>query len=452
MDSPDTRSSLVKVLPINVDLTTDVENAARDGLGSGLLSTLAVPQGLLVDPGKFESQPDSLITFTLKLVDSRSTYASELALSANAKFGFASGSASLRIEMSQSFRSNSRSLFVILTKDVHTELQFIRKPLWTKSARDHFARSKGEYKKNFLLRYGDRFAQRLMIGGTFRLIYRLGFDSFEDASDFSARFEARYGNSSGAVDFHRRIVRAGVTSSISVQGLCSGVKKSPNLFYQDRGEEQKSRDLSVSDKLVDELLKYHNEFEGHVRDDKVESTIFFEMNDAYIADNAPDYRIDLVDYNFALRDAAEMDDVIDTRLAQLEYIRDVAYVWNRSATKDEIDKRITALSTLARKLEREVYDIAHITDKRPLLSFGLGDIPELPRSWVARRLRPARGYYTDIPYALNQLGPSTFTHTSNVPELEPEMPMGFSFNMHKETADRSDGVDVRLSVKVVLTS
>jgi hypothetical protein len=85
-------------------------------------------------------------------------------------------------------------------------------------------------------------------------------------------------------------------TTIFVQGICSGVKKSPD-----------------------------NDFETHVQNDGVPIPVYFEPNSVNHCANAPEgaEQIDLSDFKHALEDAVGLDDEIDYRLSKVDYMYEV---------------------------------------------------------------------------------------------------------------------------------
>jgi hypothetical protein len=378
------------------------------------------------------------------VVDKRSSYALDVALDAHAKFGWASGSASFRIQMSQEYRTSARSLAVILTKAVHTDKQFLRNPLWSDAAIKLF-KSKGGPAK-FVQRYGDYFVRAVHLGDLFTAVYTLNFSSIEQKDSFFASFDGSYAGSSGGASFNQKIVRDASVQSVSVQGLCSGVKLSPHLFYEALGPDQRSRNVSASDKLADELLQYFDEFEKHVAGDGVPASLYFDLLSVYDCDNAPDHpRIDLSEFNDVLDIAAKYDDAIYSRIAVLDYILAYALAWNPSASPAKIAPLRNKLASQAARLESETKKISNLSVKKPKLPIKEADIPDLPRNWVARHLQAIRGgSYRET--AINQVGKKMYERKMSIPDIEPDMPLGIHFKMHCETADFHDGVGVELEV------
>lgn len=433
-------------LASNVSVSPANMSAARDGLGRGFLTTLQEPQGLLVLPSAFETQEEQTTEFSFKLVDDRSSYSREVAFNAQAKFGYASGSASVRIEMAQQYHTSARSLVVIMNKSVHLGKQFIRDPVWRPEAVQTYSQSP----INFLLRYGDRFVRSVHIGGLCSIIYTLTFSSIEDISDFKASFDATYGSSSGGADFHQRIVKTATHASILIQGICSGVSQTPELFYQAQGFDQQSRPVAAQDKLADQIIDYFNGFETHVQHDGVAASLYLETDDVFECVNAPTSRVSLADFDRSLEEAARLDDLIDERIAQLDYISTYAFRWNPTATKDRVGDLRNSLTQLSATLEKDVFGIAQLQRKSPDLSFKKQDIPSLPDNWVARKLRPDAGAAIYVSHAINNVGPGHFSHEYPAPVIQSGMPMEVDFGMHFETADGNDGVGVELVIDVRL--
>jgi hypothetical protein len=69
-------------LALNTDWSF-VGDQARDGLGAGFLSTLRVSQAQLLLTDSFKSEPNYHFEFGLNIVDSRSSYAKEMAFDAS---------------------------------------------------------------------------------------------------------------------------------------------------------------------------------------------------------------------------------------------------------------------------------------------------------------------------------------------------------------------------------
>src|SRR5262249_28454456 len=153
---------------------------ARDGLGRGLSSLTQLPQALFMNPGGFETEPGrGGIPFHIKMVDSRSSFAQEVAFSASAKFGFTGGGASARISMSSSYHKSQRSLAIILTKTSALLTQFLREPV----ARLEAVRL-AHHRNAFLKTFGDQVVTRVTLGGAMSLVYYLKFQDIETRSEF----------------------------------------------------------------------------------------------------------------------------------------------------------------------------------------------------------------------------------------------------------------------------
>jgi hypothetical protein len=438
------KMSTARILASNVSVSPLTTGAPVDGLGRAFLSTLQKPQGLLVLPSAFESQEDGESKFGLSLVDDRSSYSREVALSAQAKFGYAGGSASLRIEMAEQYHTSARSLVVILTKSLLTSQQFLRDPEWRIEAVQTYLHNPID----FFLRYGDLFVRKVHIGGLCSILYKLDFSSIEDIPDFKANFNASYGNSSGGADLHQRIVKIATHTSISVQGICSGVRQTPALFYEAQGPDQQSRVVTAQDKLADQLIAYFDGFDTRVREDGVAASIYFETDDVFECAGTPTNKVSLADFDRSLEDAA--DDLIYERIAQLDYISNYAFRWNPSATKEVVGNLRNSLTQLSGKLDTDVFEIATLKRKSPELSFKQQDIPTLPDNWVARKLRPDEGATIQVAPAINNVGRGQYLHEYPVPVIQSGMPVGVDFSMHFETADGNNGVGVELIVDVRL--
>jgi hypothetical protein len=74
----------------------------------------------------------------------------------------------------------------------------------------------------------------VQLGGLLSIIYILDFSDTEQASEFQLSFDAKVGNATGGADFHQKILQTATKASISVYGICSGVKKAPPFFTKKR--------------------------------------------------------------------------------------------------------------------------------------------------------------------------------------------------------------------------
>ncbi len=108
---------------------------------------------------------------------------------------------------------------------------------------------------------------------------------------------------------------------------------------------------------------------GHKRADALETDDVFECV------NAPISRVSLADSDRSLDEAARLDDLIDERIAQLDYIATYAFRWNPAATKDRVGNLRNSLTRLSATLEKDVFDIAKLQRASPDLSFKEQDIP-----------------------------------------------------------------------------
>ena len=72
------------------------------------------------------------------------------------------------------------------------------------------------------------------------LVYYLQFQDIEARSEFSGHFHAHYGDAGGAADFTHRILTSGIDMSVEVQGIVSGVKSAPDIFFEVPGVDQQT--------------------------------------------------------------------------------------------------------------------------------------------------------------------------------------------------------------------
>jgi hypothetical protein len=159
-----------------------------------------------------------------------------------------------------------------------------------------------------------------------------------------------FGGATGGADFHQKILQTATKASIFVEGICSGVKKTPDLFYEEEGVDQHSRKVDVHDKLADALMKYFDNFETHVQQDGVPVPILFETFPSYECVNAPqEPRIDLSEFDSALTDAEQLDDELDHLLSKVNYMDEFAQKWNPPATRGR------PTSTVIADLRKQVF-------------------------------------------------------------------------------------------------
>jgi hypothetical protein len=391
-----------------------------EALGRGFLSTLGRPMGLLVDPddpkNRFETEDEYEKPFSFRLVDDRSSFAEMMAADINAKFGFSGGGASFRASMSHSFRKSERSLVLILNRLVKTQKQFLRDPHWRQEAIGQIKNSEA-----FIQRYGDFFVKTVHLGGLVSLVYTLNFSDMEEASKFEASFDAKFGGSGGGADFQQNMLRTATATSIFVEGICSGVLKSPNIFTHEQGIDKGSGKIDAHDKLADALIRYFDDFDTRVQADGVPIAVYLETDSSYTCANAPSKpRIDLSDFKHALEDAAALDNEIDDRLSKANYMNDVAHLWNLAPLEKIADMR-EKLGKLQRELRKAADDIAHHKPQKPQLPFSKGAIPGWPDSWVPRKLRPVEGY----PFSGRDVivGDGTFQRSIAIPRLSVGAPL-----------------------------
>lgn len=403
-------------------------NGAEDILGRGFLTTSSEPKGLLVLPNKFDEKVRTKTVFGLNIVDTRTSFAKYLDFDAKAKFGFSGGDASFRTSFSESYRTSARQLSVILTKNVMLKEQSLNDPHWRPEAIQLIKKDKDA----FIGRYGDYFVRKLWTGGLLSLIYRLEFSDMEQASDFSMSFDTKFGGSSGAASFHQKLLQTATRASISIQGICSGVKKTPDVFYVSQGVDRSTGQIDINDRLLDSLLHYYNEFESRVEEDGVAVLTSFVAEPNFNAVNAPDKpRIDLSSYNDLLDDALSLDDHIDARLSKVEYLKDVAHSWN-TADPSIVAKIEDDLNELFGILKGATKKIASLKQER--LPFTEKVIPKIPDTWVLRKLRHADGY----PYfrrAINNDNHKTFKDILKIPSLQIGMPLQVTLRGHIEASD-----------------
>jgi hypothetical protein len=356
-----------------------------DGLGRGLQSTTGELQGLLVPPDGAEFEPMNDISFSLNFVDDRSSFASTLAWSAKAKLDLGANSGSARASLSQSHHRSEQRVDLVVTKVVHTGKHFLRDPRVRKEALDLHA-SKGA--KTFYDRYGDQLVRSVVRGGALFLIYQFQFDSASAARDFRLSVEAKVGGSRGGMSLHRTLLEGATKAAITVQGVCIGVNKAPPVFIVTPAPDKKTARIEGHDPLAEDLVRYFSEFEDSVADDSA-APLAFESVDIAKLVNAPNRLTDVATARELLEKGVALDDEIDGRLAELEYLRDVAYEWNPHVSRDDVAALIEDLNTKANALRGSLRDIAQLKSDR--LPFDLSDLPSKPQNWIARDLRSVGG-------------------------------------------------------------
>jgi hypothetical protein len=123
-------------------------------------------------------------------------------------------------------------------------------------------------------------------------------------------------------------MKASARTAISLQAIVTGVIHAPPVFVESTSLDKKTAKISASDKLADALIKYFDDFEEEVRKDKADVPLLFETDELSNAVNAPPGTIDLSLVEEVIEESFELDDLIDERLATIDYMRDVAAAWN----------------------------------------------------------------------------------------------------------------------------
>lgn len=350
-----------------------------DGLGRGISSTTEIPKALIVHPEGAEVESLNEIYFDFDFVDSRSSFSKMITWSTKTKFSFTSASASARAEGARNYKSSRQRIDLVLIKTVHKNKWFLRDP----QARQEAVELAKNDMNSFVLRYGDQFIRSAVRGGLMALIYRFDFENTERAEEFRAKVSGEYMRSKAEASMSRSLLSMVINTSVSVEGICIGVDEAPAVFSSSKGAEKSTGEIRNNEEAVTALIDYFQNFENNVTDDSA-ATIYFdiaEMGDIVNLPPVPDHRV----YRYALEEAADLDDEIDKRLWQVDYLDHTAGPWNPHVTKNDIQSIRTALVDIRDRLSQSVRLVGDLKSKS--LSIGKPDIPSLPVSWIARDLK-----------------------------------------------------------------
>lgn len=397
-------------------------------LGRGFLSTLSDVRAWMIAPEtKVKKGSGAEIPFSVEIADSKSSLARYLSISAKAKFGFEGADASARVSLVRNYKRSQRSLNIILNKTVATTNWYLLDPRWSSEAETLHSSDIN----SFVQRYGDQFIQSVTVGGYSIIIYTLDFNTEELASDFKASFRGSVGANSGAATVHERILQTASATSIKLQGISAGAISSPRLAMTKAGNESLTGKVDIGDPQVALLIEYFNGFEAAVRGDGVEIPVFIEHESSFEVNGAPtDNRIDLHRENALIDKAVALDDVIEERISQCEYMRDTAHAWNPLVTSAEIEDALAKFHELGRRLVSSVSEIANLRGGK--LATEEADIPSLPATWVVRALKPAPGYPLSKT-AFDEHGEARYSEVFPVPNCSHGEPFQIEVSSHFES-------------------
>src|SRR5262249_19680594 len=200
----------------------------------------------------------------------------------------------------------------------------------------------------------------------------------------------------GAADFTHRILTSGIDMSVEVQGIVSGVRSAPDIFFEEPGVDKHTATVAPQSRQADLLLQYFSEFEEHVRNDGVAVTMLLEAEPVKNALNLT-RNVDLTFENEAeeLDRARQLDDLIDDRLSLVDYMDETARRWNPSVTQPQIDALRSNLRAEAQQLASAARAIGEV--RRATLGIAERDVTPLPSNWHVRKLKPVVGLPNSMP-------------------------------------------------------
>ncbi|MFN2399284.1 MAG: hypothetical protein ABR543_11680 [Gemmatimonadaceae bacterium] len=365
-----------------------------DALGRGFLST--GQQKALMASLK-ESMPgrenNATISFALEVVTTRSSYAKSVAGSARAKFGSGPFSVKGSVSSSEDFRSQRTTVHLVLTKRVTTHDEFLRDPVMSSAARREASPLFLGSPLAFVNRFGDHMIRKVTLGGDLTLVYTLQYEREAQASNFRGQVAGKWKGGGGAADLHRTIRSESQAASIALRGYCRGVKTMPSLIRD--AKEAKAAAASAPELTeITELLSFWDRFDEMVRDDGVPVLVDVQSMPVHEIRNAPSSMRgkNLVAINRILTQCDELDDLIDTRLAELRYLKEKCLAWNTHVPVASIDERLGELTTQASTLRdfvRRLSEMKSVTtfDQAITLPFQPSDVRRIPDSWLCRDLR-----------------------------------------------------------------
>jgi hypothetical protein len=356
-----------------------------DVLGRGYLTTAGDLRGLIVVPNEApnkaerESHRDSWSDF--KFVDDRSSFASYVTFSAHAKFSFSGGSGSARAAMSRSYRRSMRTLHLVVVKEVKIEKIFLRDPHVRLEAVAEFKKDRDA----FVRKYGDAFVRAVYTGGLLSMIYQLDFETTEEKNEFQVSAQGQYGNAKGGASLHTKLLKSATHASLSLQAIASGVDHAPPVFVGSQGVDKTTGKIKANDTLADALIAYFDTFEEHVsREHPV--VVDMERVDTGTAVNMPPGSADLSSTREVINAGSALDNIIDERVSEIEYMRDVAHRWNPQVHLDSLSERREKLLRMSDVLEGELAKLATLDNRKLTLPFQKRDIQAIPDNWILRKL------------------------------------------------------------------
>jgi hypothetical protein len=247
--------------------------------------------------------------------------------------------------------------------------------------------------------------------------------------DFRASAEGKYGRASAGASLHSELLKATSRTSISLQGIVSGVLNAPPVFVESTSVDKKTAKITASDRLADALIKFFDEFEEQFKQgneiDKDKGTpLLFETDELSNCVNAPNGTVDLSPLEELIDEACELDDIIDERLCAIDYMRDFACQWNPQVDINQLGQDRDKLLQLSEKLQHSVETIGKLTSTNPppVLPFSRKDIPETPSNWTLRKLRPVLEFRKVI-------SNRTFTYEQQLPQFFNGQPAEFELTL-----------------------
>ena len=366
-----------------------VDRAVPDALGKGYLRPKSELRAQLLDFSENIIEEESrtgVPEILVHLVDSRSSFAKALSVSANANFSMGAANVTARMSLSRSFRSDRQSLTLVVNKRVTGARYFVRAPIVRKEALASLASSKASRIHEFLSIFGDSVVRSVTFGALLSLIYTLEFESETEAQRFSASATVNTaGGAGGGAAVNSSIVQSASSRAVNLRVI--GARKAPPVFqtYPDGSAQTDSirkKKGDKADKATSAILKYFDDFDKDARTDELNVPAFIDDPfDLWACDNMHGTQslLDTTPRQRQVEDGIRLADELTDRMAQFHRMKSLAYKWNAEGSQTAAEDLLKAGEKSLLVIERATADIADFRASE--LGFSEADLPIVPRGW-----------------------------------------------------------------------
>lgn len=327
--------------------------------------------------------PVKEIEQSLHLVTNEYERKDAFGLSAQASFRGFSGKGSVSASFSRRVQIDSKSMSLVLRKNVLTSKVRLYEPTLTPRALEFFNDNGAEA---FLERYGDTFINSITFGASMYIVFSARADSRERAEEMRASFSGSVGPVSGGASVASSVFERIARNEVMMDTFTVGVDNAP-----DAGKFE-----AIDDERTQTILAYYDSLEQRVRQESglgvARQYDFMKTKMAY--DAPANLMLDLDDGTAAIREALDLKQQIANVRADFEEARD-----NLQAFQGREAEIAASLADLATK-EDQLEDFAdelflHPVEAPRALPFTKEQLPDLPPAEIAPYIA-ARFFVSDF--------------------------------------------------------